>query len=95
MEDPETTPEGLEMTWAVNVAAPFVLAAELLDCITERIVNVSSISLADSLDWENTQAVRARTGDTAGHVWLARPACTPAWQWCAGCVWKNARPAEA
>lgn len=66
MEDPESTPEGLEMTWAVNVAAPFVLAAELLDCITERIVNVSSISLADSLDWDNTQA--EKSWDRNGHA---------------------------
>lgn len=55
MEDREVTEDGLEMTWAVNVAAPFLLTSELLPLIDERIINVSSISLADSIDLDNTQ----------------------------------------
>lgn len=48
--------------WAVNVASPFLLTAELLDVISERIINVSSISLADTLDFNNIQQVRCRAG---------------------------------
>jgi len=55
LEDKEVTVDGLEMTWAVNVAAPFLLTAELLPLIVERIINISSISLADNIDLENTQ----------------------------------------
>ena len=36
--------------------APFILNAKLLDVVTERIINVSSISLADTLDWDNLQS---------------------------------------
>jgi len=45
LEDKEVTVDGLEMTWAVNVAAPFLLTAELLPLIVERIINISSISV--------------------------------------------------
>lgn len=48
--------DGLEETWAVNVAAPFLLTLELLDLVTERIINVTSISLSDSLAFDNLQA---------------------------------------
>jgi hypothetical protein len=49
--------DGLEHTWAVNVAAPFLLTGELLDLIAERIVNVSSISMADKLDFDTLPQV--------------------------------------
>ena len=49
--------DGLEMTWAVNVAAPFLLTACLLDVVAERVVNVSSISAASSIDFGNLQQV--------------------------------------
>ena len=49
--------DGLEMTWAVNVAAPFLLTGCLLDVVAERVVNVSSISAASSLDFDNLQQV--------------------------------------
>jgi NAD(P)-dependent dehydrogenase (short-subunit alcohol dehydrogenase family) len=45
------------MTWAVNVAAPFLLTGCLLDVVAERVVNVSSISAASSLDFGNLQQV--------------------------------------
>jgi NAD(P)-dependent dehydrogenase (short-subunit alcohol dehydrogenase family) len=45
------------MTWAVNVAAPFLLTGCLLDVVAERVVNVSSISAASSLDFDNLQQV--------------------------------------
>ena len=50
--------DGLEETWQVNVAAPFLLTAELLPAITSRIINISSISLADDMDWGNLQGER-------------------------------------
>lgn len=63
------------MTWAVNVAAPFLLTSLLLGAVRERVVNVSSISAAGSLDWGNLQQVNERVGLTA--------ACdgVQPWQW--------------
>lgn len=50
--------DGFEMTWAVNVAAPFLLTACLLEAVRERVVVVSSISAASSIDWGNLQQAR-------------------------------------
>ncbi|KAL4451580.1 hypothetical protein ABPG75_007242 [Micractinium tetrahymenae] len=50
--------DGLEMTFAVNVAAPFLLTACLLGAVQKRIVNVASISAASSIDFENLQQER-------------------------------------
>ncbi|EFN55890.1 hypothetical protein CHLNCDRAFT_48791 [Chlorella variabilis] len=47
--------DGLEMTYAVNVAAPFLLTACLLGAVRERVVNVASISAASSIDFANLQ----------------------------------------
>ncbi|KAL3130781.1 hypothetical protein ABBQ38_000124 [Trebouxia sp. C0009 RCD-2024] len=47
--------EGFEMTWAINVLAPFLLTSLLKDTITERIVNVSSISASSRIDFDNLQ----------------------------------------
>ncbi|KAL0037733.1 hypothetical protein WJX77_009988 [Trebouxia sp. C0004] len=47
--------DGYEMTWAVNVLAPFLLTSLLKDIITDRIVNVSSISAGSSIDFDNLQ----------------------------------------
>lgn len=47
--------DGLEMTWAVNVAAPFLLTALLMDAVDGRLVNISSISATSSIDWDNLQ----------------------------------------
>ena len=62
----------------MNVAAPFLLTGELLDLVTERIVNVSSISMADSLDFDDLQQVQGPgRGGREGfrHVCLGRPPC--------------------
>ncbi len=59
----QKTKDGYELTWAVNVMAPFLLTSLLLDNITERIVNVSSISAGSSLDFNNLQQV------SSAHVW--------------------------
>ena len=50
-----TTADGLEMTFGVNVAAPYLLTSLLLDIISDRIVNVASISAASSIDFGNLQ----------------------------------------
>jgi len=52
--------DGYEMTWAINVLAPFLLTSLLKDIITERIVNVSSISAGRSIDFDNLQQVILR-----------------------------------
>jgi len=49
--------DGIEMTWAVNALAPFLLTSLLLDTVTERIVNVGSMALAGSMDFNNLQQV--------------------------------------
>ena len=49
--------DGIEMTWAVNALAPFLLTSLLLDTVTERIVNVGSMALASSMDFNNLQQV--------------------------------------
>lgn len=51
--------EGHELTWAVNVMAPFLLTSLLLDTVTERIVNVSSISAGSDLDFSNLEQANA------------------------------------
>ena len=55
------------MVWAVNVMAPFLLTSLLLDLVTDRIVNVSSISAGSSIDFSNLQQV---------HNCSFVPACT-------------------
>lgn len=71
------------MTWAVNVAAPFLLTACLLEAVGERVVVVSSISAASSIDWANLQQVRLcglGLSPGLGWVWpcLRIPAGLPA-----------------
>lgn len=63
LEEKEITFDGLEMTWAVNTASPFLLTAELLPLISGKIVNCSSISLADNINLENTQEKEGSTDD--------------------------------
>ena len=49
--------DGIELTWAVNMLAPFLLTSLLLDTIQERIVNVGSMALASNIDFDNLQQV--------------------------------------
>ena len=51
------TEDGFELTWAVNVLAPFLLTALLYKHVKERIVNVSSISAGRQIDFDNLQGV--------------------------------------
>eukprot|EP00884_Botryococcus_braunii_P003214 jgi/Botrbrau1/12894/Bobra.0299s0013.2 len=51
----QTTEDGYELTWAVNVMAPYLLTGLLLDSVTDRVVNVSSISAASYIDFDNLQ----------------------------------------
>lgn len=55
--------DGFEMTWAINVLAPFLLTCLLLDTVTERIINVSSISAGRSIDFDNLQQEKGYSGD--------------------------------
>ncbi|GMH43415.1 hypothetical protein BSKO_11337 [Bryopsis sp. KO-2023] len=47
--------DGFEMTWAVNVLAPFLLTSLLVDIVKSRIVIVSSLSACGSIDFNNLQ----------------------------------------
>ncbi len=49
--------DGYELTWAVNVLAPFLLTSLLLDEVKGRIVNVSSISAGSRIDFNNLNQV--------------------------------------
>ena len=62
----------------VNVLAPYILNAKLLDVVADRIINVSSISLADFLDWDNLQSEKGyeREGHAGSGVQAAAaPSC--------------------
>ncbi|CAL5223777.1 g6342 [Coccomyxa viridis] len=48
-----TTGDGYELTWQVNVLAPYVLGALLVNAVKERIVNVSSISAGSRINFDN------------------------------------------
>ncbi|KAG7672157.1 putative Dehydrogenase/reductase SDR family member on chromosome X [Nannochloris sp. 'desiccata'] len=63
LEEKEVTSDGLEMTWAVNTASPFILTAELLPAITGKIVNCSSIGLADQIELQD-----AKKYERSGHA---------------------------
>eukprot|EP00899_Mesostigma_viride_P020214 jgi/Mesvir1/28194/Mv04748-RA.1 len=61
-ETRQLSEDGFEMTWAVNVLAPYMLTGLLLDLVrggtTPRIINVSSISQSDGgggVDFSNLQ----------------------------------------
>ena len=49
------TDDGMELTWQVNVVAPFILTALLWKLVEERIVNVASLSASHSIDFSNLQ----------------------------------------
>ena len=49
--------DGIELTWAVNALAPFLLTALLLDRVKERVVNVGSMAMAHTMDFDNLQQV--------------------------------------
>ena len=66
LEEKEVSADGMEMTWAVNTAAPFLLTAALLPLISSRIVNSSSISLADHVDFNVTKP--GAPYERAGHA---------------------------
>jgi NAD(P)-dependent dehydrogenase (short-subunit alcohol dehydrogenase family) len=58
-------PSGLELTFAVNVAAPFLLTSLLLDSIRERVINVASISASSSIDFNNLQQEKGYSAHNA------------------------------
>mmetsp|Transcript_13829 Transcript_13829/g.34899 ORF Transcript_13829/g.34899 Transcript_13829/m.34899 type:complete len:267 (-) Transcript_13829:152-952(-) len=58
MESKELSEDGFEMTYAVNVLAPFLLTALVHDIVTSKIVNTASLSAAGSLDVNNLNQER-------------------------------------
>jgi len=62
----QTTQDGFEMTFAVNHLAPFLLTLLLLDLLKRgapsRIINVTSMSHASSIDFENLQGEKHFSG---------------------------------
>ncbi len=50
--------DGYELTWAVNVLAPYLLTSLVLPLVTDHIINVSSISASSTLDFDNLQQER-------------------------------------
>jgi NAD(P)-dependent dehydrogenase (short-subunit alcohol dehydrogenase family) len=57
--------DGHELTWQVNVLAPFLLTALLLDRVSSHVITTSSISAASSLDWGNLQQERGYSAHSA------------------------------
>ena len=61
--------DGLEMTFAVNHVGPFLLTLLLLDLLREsapsRIVNISSMIHAGTIDFENLQGEKRYSGNEA------------------------------
>jgi NAD(P)-dependent dehydrogenase (short-subunit alcohol dehydrogenase family) len=59
--------DGLELTWAVNVLAPFVLTQELLasGSVRQHVVNVASISASGDFPWDDLQLERDYTDHRA------------------------------
>lgn len=51
------TGDGFEMTWQVNVMAPFLLTSLLFDRIKDRVVIVSSMSAGSHIDFDNLNQV--------------------------------------
>ena len=64
-----TTEDGYELTWQVNVLAPYVLTCLLLDSVKECIVNVSSISAGSRMDFDNLNQVMSRRHATC-RLWM-------------------------
>eukprot|EP00210_Caulerpa_lentillifera_P006609 g6314.t1 len=54
-KEKKITEEGYEYTWALNVLSPYLLTCLLVNSVTERIINVSSISASNTIDFENLQ----------------------------------------
>jgi len=53
MESKELSEDGFEMTYAVNVLAPFLLTALVHDIVTSKVVNTASNLAASALDLGN------------------------------------------
>jgi len=65
----EYSEDNIEMTFAVNHLAPFILTRSLLDLIKNsksgRIITLSSMIHADSIDFDNLQGEKSFSGSSA------------------------------
>ena len=72
LESRQESAEGYEMTFAVNVLAPFLLTSLLLDLLRKgsasRILNVSSKAQADFIDFDDLQLEKSYNGRNAYEV---------------------------
>lgn len=50
--------DGFELTWAVNVLAPWLLTRALLPRVTGAVVTTASISADNGIDFDNLQEER-------------------------------------
>ncbi|KAI8474156.1 MAG: short-chain dehydrogenase-like protein [Monoraphidium minutum] len=57
--------DGFEVTWAVNVLAPFLLTALLIDKVQAHVITTSSISASSHLDEGNLQQERGYSAHSA------------------------------
>ena len=67
MRERKLTEDGIEMTFAVNYMAPFILTSELLGLLKEsassRIIKVTSVAHWNAkIDWNNLQGERGYDG---------------------------------
>ncbi len=53
-----TSHDSYELTWAVNVLAPFLLTRLLRNHISTSVITTASISAASAVDWGNLQQER-------------------------------------
>ena len=59
-EERQTSKDGYELTFAVNVLAPFALTKLLLPCMRENghIITTSSLSASGTVPWDDLQLER-------------------------------------
>jgi len=59
------TRDGHELTWQTNVLAHYVLTALLLPLVSDRIINVASLSSSHSIDFDNLE--QENRAEYSGH----------------------------
>lgn len=59
------TNDNMELTWQVNVVSPYILTALLWKTVSDRIVNVASLSASYSIDFSNLQQEKGYSAHAA------------------------------